>query len=303
MTAKQIRDMAASVHARLLRLAHERGEELQRVLVKFSLERFLYRLGSSRYAKEYVLKGALLFQVWEGALPRMTRDLDLLAIGDNSEEAIRAAFREILEAEAPEDGLRFDSGSLAVEPIAEQTSYVGMRVKCRAFLGSATIPLQIDVGFGDTVFPRPKAIVYPTLLDFPAPQVMAYAMETVVAEKTQAMIERGLLNSRLKDYFDLCYLGRTQAFKGRKLQKAIDATLRRRKTPVPGDRIEGLSAKFATDPGKQAQWEAFQHRAGLAREELEDVVKLVSRFVSPVLEALARNEQFDKEWPAGGPWG
>ena len=122
MTAKQIRDMAASVHARLLRLAHERGEELQRVLVKFALERFLYRLGSSRHAEQYVLKGALLFQVWEGALPRMTRDLDLLGIGDNSEAAIRAAFLEILEAEAPEDGLRFDSGSLSVEPITEQTS-------------------------------------------------------------------------------------------------------------------------------------------------------------------------------------
>ncbi|MGB5890539.1 MAG: nucleotidyl transferase AbiEii/AbiGii toxin family protein, partial [Thermoanaerobaculia bacterium] len=165
--------------------------------MKFALERFLYRLGASRFAGQYVLKGALLFQVWEGGLPRMTRDLDLLGLGDNSEAAIRAAFGEILEAQVLEDGLRFDPGSLSVEPIAQQTSYVGMRVKCRAFLGKAMIPLQIDVGFGDEVSPRPEAITYPTLLDFPAPRVLAYAKETVVAEKTQAVIELGLLNSRL----------------------------------------------------------------------------------------------------------
>jgi len=270
--------------------------------VKFALERFLYRLGASRFTGQYVLKGALLFQVWEGGLPRMTRDLDLLGLGDNSEAAIRAAFGEILEAQVLEDGLRFDPGSLSVEPIAQQTSYVGMRVKCRAFLGKAMIPLQIDVGFGDEVSPRPEAITYPTLLDFPAPRVLAYAKETVVAEKTQAVIELGLLNSRLKDYFDLCYLARTQSFDGRQFQKAIAATLQKRKTPAPEDQPEGLSAKFAAEPGKRAQWQAFQQRAGLAEEALEDVVKQVDSLVSPVLEAIARNERFAMDWPPGGPW-
>ncbi|MGB3561588.1 MAG: nucleotidyl transferase AbiEii/AbiGii toxin family protein [Thermoanaerobaculia bacterium] len=302
MTAREVRDLAASVHARLLRLAHERGEELQRVLVKFALERFLFRLGASRIAGQYVLKGALLFQVWEAGLPRMTRDLDLLGLGDNSEAAIRAAFREILEAQAPGDGLRFDPESVSVAPIAQQTTYVGMRVKCRAFLGKAIIPLQIDVGFGDRVFPEPETITYPTLLEFPAPRVLAYAKETVVAEKTQAMIELGLLNSRLKDYFDLCYLARTQSFDGRRLQEAITATLQRRKTPSPLDQPEGLSARFAAEAGKQAQWHAFQQRAGLAEEDLENVVEQVSSFVSPVLEAMALDEEFAKQWPPAGPW-
>ena len=302
MTAKQVRNLAASVHARLLRLAHERGEELQRVLVKFALERFLYRLGVSRFAGQFVLKGALLFQIWQGGLPRMTRDLDLLGLGSNSEAAIREAFREIFEAEALKDGLRFDAASLSIEPIAEHMSHIGMRVKCRAFLGRAIIPLQIDVGFGSEVSPRPKAIAYPTLLEFPAPRVLAYAKETVVAEKTQAIIDLGLMNSRLKDYFDLSYLARTQRFDGTQLQKAISATLQQRKTPAPAEQPDGLRADFAAEPGKRAQWRAFQRRAGVAEEDLEDVVGQVASFVSPVLEAIVRDQPFAKEWPPGGPW-
>lgn len=302
MTAKEIRNVPASVHARLLRVARERGEEFQRLLVQYALERFLYRLGRSQYSQRFVLKGAMLFQVWEGNLPRTTRDLDLLGVGDNTEASIVAAFREIWRLEELEDGLELDSGSVVAEPIRERTNYVGLRVKCRARLGKAEIPLQVDVGFGDAVLPAAEAIDYPTLLDFPAPKVLAYPREAVVAEKTQAMIELGLLNSRLKDYFDVSYLAGTYEFDGTRLQEALEATLRRRDTLVPEDRTEALGPAFATDSDKQAQWEAFQGRADLPREDLNAVVQQVRDFVEPVLQALSKGDAFNKTWPIGGPW-
>ena len=302
MTAKQIRDVPASVHSRLLRVARERGEELQRLLVRYALERFLYRLGRSQHSERFVLKGAMLFQVWEGGLQRTTRDLDLLGIGDNSDASVLGAFREIWRIDALEDGLELDPESLTVEPIREQSDYVGLRIRFRVRLGNAVIPLQVDVGVGDAVVPAAEEIHYPTLLDFPAPQIWAYPKVTVVAEKTQVMIELGLLNSRLKDYFDVSFLARTYPFDGKELREAIEATLGQRGTLVPQGHVDALGPEFAQDADKQTQWNAFLRRSDLPGEALSAVVEEVSNFVGPVLVALAAGDAFDRKWPAGGPW-
>lgn len=299
---RELRNVAASVHARLLTLARDRGQELQRLLVHYALERFLYRLGHSDHADRFVLKGAMLFQVWEESLPRATRDLDLLGIGENSEASILAALTRIWQIEDVEDGLELDHDSMAAEVIRDRAEYVGLRVKCRVNLGTAVIPLQIDVGFGDAVHPSPELVEYPTLLEFPAPQVLAYPKEAVVAEKTQAMVELGLLNSRLKDYFDVCHLARTQAFDGGLLQTAMKMTFDRRDTPIPQDRVEAMGAEFVEDSMKQAQWVAFQRSRGLEPEELNSVVGSVRQFVEPVVLAIGRGLPFDRLWPPRGPW-
>lgn len=300
--AREPRNVAASVHARLLRLAHDRGEELQRLLVLFALERFLFRLGRSGYAKRFVLKGAMLFQVWEGRLPRTTRDLDLLGIGESSEEPILTTIREIWRIEHVKDGLELDDGSLTAEVIREHSVHAGLRIKCRVRLGNAVVPLQIDVGSGDAVHPSAQLIDYPTLLDLPAPRILAYPKEAVVAEKTQAMVELGLLNSRLKDYFDLGHLARTQAFDGTTLQEAMKATFDRRATPIPQERIQALSSEFVEDKTKQAQWIAFRRRASLDPQELSDVVATLRELVEPVLVAIRRQHTFEQQWPPRGPW-
>lgn len=244
----------------------------------------------------------MLFQVWEGSLPRATRDLDLLGLGDNSEASVLATFEELWRIDDVDDGLALDQDSLTAETIRERAVYVGLRVKCRVHLGAAVIPLLIDIGSGDAVHPSPELIEYPTFLDLPAPRILAYPMEAVVAEKTQAMVELGLLSSRLKDYFDLCHLARTQAFNGKSLYEAMRATFDRRATPLPQVRIEALGPAFAEDPTKQVQWDAFQRRAGLDREELSAVVTTVRSLVEPVVLAIASGLPFDREWPLGGPW-
>lgn len=300
--AREPRNIAASVHARLLNVARDRGEELQRLLVHYALERFLYRLGQSEHAERFVLKGAMLFRIWEETLPRATRDLDLLGIGDSAEASILTALTKIWQIEHVEDGLELDHDSMAAEVIRDRAVDVGLRVKCRVHLGSAVIPIQIDVGFGDAVYPSAELIDYPTLLELPAPRVLAYPKEAVVAEKTQAMVELGLLNTRLKDYFDLCHLARTQNLDGASLQKAMTATFDQRDTPIPREGVESWGSGFAEDSTKQAQWAAFQRRAGLEPEELSAVVGTVRQLVEPVVLAMGRGLPFDGRWPPRGPW-
>ena len=239
----------------------------------------------------------MLFQAWESDLPRTTRDLDLLGVGDTSEASVLNAVHEIWRIDESKDGLELDPESLVVESVREQTDYVGLRLRFRVRLGNAVIPLQIDVGVGDDVVPAAEEIDYPTLLDFPAPQIWAYPKTTVVAEKTQVMIELGLLNSRLKDYFDVSYLARTYPFDGRELREAIEATLRRRGTVVPQGHIDALESEFAHDADKQTQWDAFLRRAGLPGEELSAVVEEVRAFVRPVLVAMAARDALTRSGP------
>lgn len=299
---RERRNVTASVHARLLRLARARGQELQRLLVHYALERFLYRLGQSDHCERFVLKGAMLFHVWERSLPRATRDLDLLSIGRSSEASILATFEQLWRIQEVEDGLELDRDSVTSEIIRNRAVDAGVRVKCRVRLGTAIIPLQIDIGAGDAMHPAAELVDYPTLLDFPAPCILAYPREAVVAEKVQAIVELGLLNSRLKDYFDVCYLARTRAFEGSVLQEAMRATFDRRDTPIPRGPIEALGSDFIEDPIKQSQWTGFQRRAGLDPQELGDVVATVRGFIEPVVLAIGRGRAFEHVWPPGGPW-
>jgi predicted nucleotidyltransferase component of viral defense system len=251
------RNLAASVRHRLTDLARKQGEDFQLVLTRYVIERLLYRLSRSPYRHEFILKGAMLFRVWTDQIHRPTRDLDLLSRGEPSLEANTQIFRDICGIEVEDDGLTFDPATVTAERIKEDQEYEGVRVGCRAQLGQARIDLQIDVGFGDAVVPRPANVNYPAMLGFPAPVLRAYPRETVVAEKFQAMVMLGIANSRMKDFFDIWTLANAFAFDGTCLCRAIRATFKRRKTVLPTAPPLALTAEYGADMAKVRQWQAF----------------------------------------------
>ena len=304
MSENQAKNVAASVRARLTNLAKSRGEEFQLVLSRYAVERFLYRLSVSDHASEFVLKGAMLFQLWAGEPHRATRDLDLLGRGDSSTERLAEVVRGLCSLSVPDDGLAFDAASVAAARIREDQEYEGVRVTAIVRLGNARIPLQIDVGFGDAVVPAPTRVQYPTLLGFPAPTLGAYPREAVVAEKFQAMVALGIGNSRMKDFFDLWVLCRDFPFEGENLARALAATFERRKTAVPVTAPLALTNSFRADPVKVVQWEAFIRKGRLDAKgmTLEAVCEVLSDFLMPVSGAVAAREPFPKSWKAGGPW-
>lgn len=299
-------NVAASVHQRLLNRARAEGRPFNELLQYFALERFLYRLGCSSYHELFVLKGALMFTVWQVPVPRPTRDIDLLGRMDNAIPHVVAAIQEICEQPVPEDGLRFAAETVVGEGIIEAADYEGVRLRFTAYLGPARIPMQVDIGFGDPVTPGPSVVRLPTILDFPAPKLRGYSRESIIAEKLQIMIRLGEINSRMKDFFDVWLLADRFSFEGAVLARAIQATFRQRQTTVPASPV-AFSDNFAQDPGKQAQWEAFLRRYRLADEmgiprTLSEIVQSIASFLRPVLQAILEERCFEQEWSPGGPW-
>jgi predicted nucleotidyltransferase component of viral defense system len=297
-------NLAASVHQRLLNLSHERGENFNLLLTQFAIERFLYRLSRSPYMAHFVLKGALVFKLWRGPSYRPTRDLDLLGFGANSREALAKVFADVCTVEVEADGITYDPVSLRVRDIREDQIYGGQRVELMASLGQARIPLQIDVGFGDVVTPGAEIAVYPTLLGQPAPKIRVYPRETVIAEKVQAMVVLGILNSRMKDFYDIWSLSGHFFFDGQLLCQAIQATFAQRATPVPQSAPVALTSDFTERPDKITQWNAFvrRNRLDVGGATLTHIGVDLSQFLLPVLTAAARGVKFKANWLAGGPW-
>ena len=300
---KPPRDIATSVKAKLLLRAKERGEDFNLVLIRYLQERLLYRLSRSSHADAFVLKGATLFTLWGGAPHRPTKDLDLLAYGDPDLERLRQVFIDICRTVVTDDGVAFDAEATTVEPIREDALYDGARVVLVARVGKTTLKLQVDCGFGDATVPPPQDVAFPTFLELPAPRLRAYAPETVVAEKLEAMVKLGMANSRMKDFFDLHYMRRTFSFDGERLVGAVRATFERRGTPLPRAVPLALSSEFAEDDLKRTQWTAFQKRVGEQRRPpaLPLVVTDLRRFLEPVLEGC-RSGSSPGSWSPGGPW-
>jgi len=281
-------NMAASVRARLLNVAKMQNSDFQQVLVRFALERILYRLTQSPHANRFLLKGALLFTLWYDMPHRATRDVDLLGFGASDLDSVALVFREIA-AIAADDGIVFDPASVTVESIRKEAGYGGVRVVVAAELAKAQCKTQIDVGFGDAVVPEPVNSVYPVLLeDLPAPRLRAYPTYTVVAEKLHAIALLGMANSRLKDYFDLSILLEREVLDADLLAGAIRATFERRGMAAPAKLPVGLMGEFAQDPSRQALWQAFLKKNGLAFEPLGDVVGRLRSALMSVLDRIVR---------------
>ncbi len=281
------KNLGASVRARLLTIAKAEGSDFNLVLVRFALERLLYRLSQSEHADRFLLKGALLFTLWYDIPHRPTRDADLLGFGPSDIESIAQTFQEIASVEV-EDGIVFDPGSVSVDEIRKEAGYAGARVLIAAEIANARCKTQIDIGFGDAVTPGPVDATYPTLIeDLPAPRLRTYPVYTVVSEKLHAIALLGMTNSRVKDYFDLWVMLDRESLNINTLAQAIVATFVRRGMAVPTKLPAGLTDEFANDPSRQALWAAFLKKNELGMISLGEVLNRIRTSIEPALRLAA----------------
>jgi hypothetical protein len=304
MTKPSSKDIAESVRQRLLNLAKKQNSEFTHVLIRYAVERLLYRLSVSQYADRFLLKGAMLLSLWSQQPYRPTMDVDFLARGDSSEESIKKAFQGIMLIDCPEDGLEFLPDSLHIDTIKEGQQYEGLRVTFRCRLAQALLPVQIDIAFGDAVTPGPLKLEYPTLLDLPAPVLLTYPRETVAAEKLEAMVKLGIANSRMKDFADLDFLASHFKFDGAALTAAIAATFARRNTKIQPQTPMSLTAEFYENTDKQKQWIGFVKKNKLSQQlpELKTVCERLNKFLMPPYEAARTKESFAMSWTPQQGW-
>jgi len=284
MAREPRKNVGASVRARLLERSRAERADFQVLLTRYALERLLYRLSQSAYRDRFILKGAMLFVTWVEAPFRPTRDLDFLGYGENSPETIRDVFRAICTQPVEDDGVVFDFDRLEATPIREDVEHGGVRVRTHARIAGARIPIQVDVGFGDAITPGPVEIEYPALLDAPAPHLRAYPVETVVAEKFQALVSLGMANSRLKDFYDLWSIAQTFELERASLATAVRQTFARRETALPLEKPTGFSEAYAET--WDGQWRAFltRERMAAAPAQLATVIADLERFLLPLTE-------------------
>lgn len=291
-----MKNVAASVRQRLMNLAKARGVAFNRVLVQYGIERVLYRLAESKHSDKFILKGAMLFVIWQGVQHRETRDLDLLGFGESSIEALTRVFEEVCARAVVDDGLTFES--ITARPITALQEYGGVSLKINARLEAARIVINVDVGFGDQVTPRPALVDFPALLDFPAPRIRAYPVETVIAEKFHALVALGERNTRMKDFFDLFYLSATFDLDGGRLLRAIERTFERRNTPLPSAVPLALSESFAL--ANEGMWSAFLRRSEQEKKiQFVTVIETLRGFLEPVFRSVNLRAS---HWVKGGPW-
>jgi hypothetical protein len=303
VTQRRSRNVAASVRQRLLNRAREKSEAFDLVLTRYALERLLYRIGRSEWRTRFLLKGAMLYTLWYDAPYRPTRDMDLLAFGESDIAHLEEVFRALCALSVEDDGISFAEESVRVSEIRGESEYQGVRIQMSATLAGAVIPLQIDVAFGDVVLPAPEEIRYPTLLELPAPQVLAYPRYSVVSEKFQTMVMLGIANSRMKDFFDVWAMARQFEFDGLLLSRSIAATFERRKTALPAEVPLALLDSFSQDRGKITQWNAFIRKNRLPEEaSLTEVTAFLRDFLMPPVLAIQEGREFNMIWPALGPW-
>jgi restriction endonuclease S subunit/predicted nucleotidyltransferase component of viral defense system len=297
-------DRAESIRQRLRNVLRRPGEDAQFGLQRYAAERFLYRLGKSSHRERFVLKGAALFALWGGAVYRATRDLDFTDLGSPDANRLLTTLSEICEVPSPGDGLTFDPRTLSTEPIRDDSDYNGLRVRLEARLGESRIPVQIDIGFGNAIVPAPTLVSYPTLLGDPAPRILAYPLEAVIAEKLHAMVLLGERNTRFKDFYDLYVLAGQFEFDGGNLTAAIAATFARRRTAADGPLPASLAPGFFAEEARAAQWRAYLNRNGLpgAPASFDDVGEALIAFIGPPWASLSDPRAFTSRWRPGGSW-
>lgn len=291
-------NIAASIRQKLLNQARIQKRPFQELLQFYAMERFLYRLGQSEYSDRFILKGALMLRLWHAPQSRPTRDIDLLGYTDNNPQAIAEQIQEILATEAPIDGLQFEASQLDIQTIKEDADYQGVRVRFPGQLSGAQFVMQLDIGFGDALVPGASRAEFPTLLGLPAPRILCYSRESAIAEKFEAMVTLGDLNSRMKDFYDIWLLARQFDFDSELLGEAIHQTFRKRSTELP-DTLP-FSPEFIVL--KQTQWRAFLRRLGdeTVPENLSEICDVLQVFLPQFLNhaEIVQNQV----WKAPGPW-
>ena len=278
--AERPKNIAASVKARLLTMSREQGRAFDLLLVRFALERLLFRLSCSAHRDNYVLKGGMLVTQWLEHDNRETRDIDFLGFGPADEASIKAIFAEIMTIES-EDGLVFDIDALTASLIREEMEYGGIRLKTVACLERTRIPITLDIGFGDALADATQSMDYPSLLNMDRPRIRSYPPEAVIAEKFQAVVALGLANGRMKDFYDLWAVPGSMPIEAEALDAAIAATFERRETPIPKERPMGLSGAMANDPAARQRWKAYIVSLELPTVELGKVIDEIWTTLEP----------------------
>ena len=293
--------MSASVHDRLLTLAKQDKRPFNELLQYFAMDRFLYRWSKSPHTKLFVLKGALMLKVWKASEIRPTMDIDMLGKMRNDEESIVTMIKDVISVEVEPDGLVFHADSVTAARITEDADYEGLRINFRGNLGTAQIDMQVDIGFGDIVYPAAQNTEIPAMLGFPPARLLCYSRESSIAEKFEAAVSLGEVNSRMKDFFDIWGLSRQFDFNGARLAEAIRLTFRQRGTELPAE-ITAFSKEFIEL--KQVQWIAFHKRLNQEHvpNSFSEIVGGVELFLAPIAKAILANSKLPETWTASGPW-
>jgi predicted nucleotidyltransferase component of viral defense system len=295
------KNIPASVRQRLLNRSRKERRPFGELLQYYAMERFLYPLSVSPYKDSFILKGALMLQVWGSTSVRSTMDIDLLGRNSNEEAIIVNQVWDILQVSIDDDGLRFDLESITSERITEDADYEGIRIRFRGSLETAIIHMQIDIGFGDIVYPEYEEHNLPVILDMPIPRLLCYSRESAIAEKFETMIKRGEINSRMKDFYDIWLLSRQYDFDGTRLSEAIRLTCKQRGTSLPGP-LRLIKDDFIDV--KQVQWTAFRKR--LQQEHVpvsfRDIISTIENFLVPCTSSIVSGSSIPNKWNAPGPW-
>ncbi len=303
MARDKPRNTSASIRERLLNHSTAVKTDPNLVLIWYGLERFLYRLSESTHSERFVLKGAMLFRLWDSTNFRSTKDLDLEGFLQDEAEVVREVFASICMQPVEDDGLVFDPSRVKVTEIRDTQEYGGFRVLLTAKLGTAILRLQIDVGFGDAITPTPAITEFPSILGQSRPRIRVYPLETVVAEKFEAMVQLGMTNSRMKDYYDLWFISSHFEFEGPTLAAAVRATFERRRTEIPRRSPIALTEEYAADVNHVRQWAAFSKSLGVeAPLGLAVVIDKISEFVLPPAIAAATEQPFNQHWEVQNRW-
>ncbi len=290
-----IKDMSASVRAKLLKLSRQENRSFDEIMTMYMLERLLYRLSCSRYKNNFILKGGLLLCVLFKDPHRTTKDVDFLAKQLSSQfEDIKAIFKEICIIEV-DDGVVYLANNIVTTRIKEDADYEGVRVLIECQLGQAKKLLQIDIGYGDVIVPSPQNMKYPTILDMENLEMLVYSIESVVAEKFEAMIKLAMFNSRMKDFYDIYMLSESFDFDGRILYEAIFETFQKRGTPYE-QAPDVFSIGFHSIDGKEKQWSAFMKRTAKYVIPFEQVLDRIKSFLFPIYTAMLQEKEFLGKW-------
>ena len=294
---REIKNKPASIRAKLINIARIEGIEFDALLLRYFQERFLYRLAISEFSDHFILKGGLLLIYFQIPGTRPTKDIDFLAEQLNNDQTeLENIFRKIAELNF-DDGVKFDPLSISSERIKEDTDYEGIRLKIDATLGQARKRLQMDIGFGDIVIPKAKKVEFPTLLEQVPPKIKVYSIESIISEKFEAMVKLAMVNSRMKDFYDIYTLSINYDFRGNRLKKAIESTFKRRKTIVPISPLV-FRTEFHNDKGRQRQWAAFLHKSRIANTDksFNQIMERITKFLKPIVISIKNKTQIEKSW-------
>jgi len=299
-----VKNIPASILARLRNQAEVLERPFAEILQYYAMERFLYRLSKTTYAKKFVLKGGLLFYVWNLPLRRPTRDIDFRGYVINSRENLLKIINAVIAEPASEDGIVFDPHSVSVEETQIDADYQGIRVKIIALLGRSRIPVQIDIGFSDEIGSSAETVNYPNLLpELKQVRLKSYPKELVVAEKFHAMVRHAELNSRMKDYYDLWLLSETFEFEGISVRAAIESTFKKRDTEIPREQPLSLTAEFAR--AGQSRWINFLNKMELKNDQVADfqnVIEKIWTFIEHPLQTSHNKTRSIRNWIPQKGW-